>query len=177
MRALSGRFMTLLRPLLCMGVCLVLGMTTACGKSGPPVREPMHLELMFVSSKDMNPNAKGRPSPVAIKIFELKSTTPFEEADYFSLQTEAKAVLGDDLLSTLGSFVIRPGGRKELRKPATPGATALGFIAGYRDLSGATWQALHPLPLPPEEGMFTSPVKIVLHIDLLEADMQIQPQR
>lgn len=152
-------------------LCLLL---CACGgKKEEPVFEPVELELLFLAEKDMNPNLKGRPSPLAVKVFELKGTALFEESDYFSLQTDAKAVLAEEFAAVLDSFVIRPGSRKEIRKPAKAGTTALGIIAGYRTIDGATWQALHALPMPPEAGWFSSPVKVRLQIQLQESDMQI----
>lgn len=148
----------------------------ACGgKKADPEREPVELELVFLAEKDMNPNLKGRPSPLAVRVFELNGTALFEESDYFSLQTDAKAVLAEELAAITQSFVIRPGSRKEIRKPATPGATALGIIAGYRNIDGATWQVVHPLPLPPEVGWFTSAPRVRLNIRLTESDMHVTP--
>lgn len=155
---------------------LVLFLFACSGKKEAPVHEAVELELLFLAEKDMNPNLKGRPSPLAVRLFELKGTTLFEESDYFSLQTDAKTVLADELVSVLDSFVIRPGSRKEVRKAATPGTTVLGIIAGYRAIDGSTWQALHSLPMPPEAGWFTTPVKVRLEIRLLESDMQLCTQ-
>lgn len=156
---------------------LVLLCLCACGgKKAEPEREPLELDLLFLAEKDMNPNQKGRPSPLAVKVFELKATSQFEDSDYFSLQTDAKAVLADELAATTATFVIRPGARKEIRKIATPDATALGIIAGYRDIDGALWQIVHPLPVPPVVGWFSSPAKVRLQIRLMECDIQVLPQ-
>lgn len=160
-------------------LCLLvtLSLVCGCGSKKAPEREPVELDLLISAEKDVNPNAKGRPSPLAVRIFALHGTGLFEESDYFSLQTDAKATLGDELLAVEASFVIRPGGRRELRKELTPGASALGIIAGYRNMDEATWQVLHPVPLPPEVGWFTSPAKIRLHIRLEEAAIQVLPLR
>lgn len=171
-----GRLFSLPWASLLVACFLAVGLVSGCGgKKEDPQREPVELELVFFADKDMNPNLKGRPSPVAVKVFELAGTGAFEEVDYFSLQTDAKGVLAEDFLG-VSSFVIRPGARKELRKPAAKGITALGIIAGFRDMDNAIWQIVHPVPLPPETGWFSSPLKVQLHIQLIESEMRVLPQ-
>lgn len=156
---------------------LLCALLWGCGGKEVSLKEDILLDLTFIAAKDINPNSNGRPSPLAVRTFHLAATDAFEEADYFALQTDAKKTLGDTLLPGGDKFVIRPGGREIIRRKVPPGVTALGIIAGYRDISHATWQAVHTIPPPPDVGWFSSPVKVTLEIRLQESDIQVTPQR
>lgn len=158
--------------------CLLVLLLSACGGKEPVApREAVLLDLTFLADPDINPSPRGRPSPLAVRVFELKATDVFQDADYFVLQTDPKKTLGDDLLPGGDKFVIRPGAREFVRRTAHPDVTALGIIAGYRDMPGATWQVLYPVPPPPETGFFSSPMKIVLEILLHESEIQIRSMK
>ncbi len=156
---------------------LLCALLWGCGGKEVSPKEDVLLDLTFIAAKDINPNSNGRPSPLAVRTFHLAATDAFEEADYFALQTDAKKTLGDTLLPGGDKFVIRPGGREIIRRKLPPGVTALGIIAGYRDISHATWQTVHMIPPPPEAGWFSSPLKITLEIRLQESDIQVTPRR
>lgn len=159
-------------------VLLALFLLTGCGgKDIPPPKEAIELDLTFTADPDINPSLRGRPSPLAVRVFELKATDSFEDADYFTLQTDPQKTLGDALLPGGDKFVIRPGGREIIRRKAHPSTTALAIIAGYRDIPRATWQAIHLVPPPPDVSLFSSPLKIVLEIQLHELEMRLVPQK
>lgn len=157
---------------------LLLFSLTACGgKTAPPLREDVEIDLHFLADRELNPNSHGRSSPIAVRYFFLNATDAFDEADYFALTIDAKATLGTEMVPGGKSFVIRPGGRHRVQQVTPPNITAIGFVAGYRDISNAGWRAVHIVPVPPEVGMFSSTLKIKLDIKLLENDMHILPRK
>ena len=102
-------------------------------------------EIRFDTALDVNPDTKGRPSPIQITLYELKAPGAFQAADYFSLQNDPQATLGAELLD-VQRITLRPGQRHELERPGHIEARALGIVAGYRDLDGSTWRLLIDLP-------------------------------
>ncbi|HUD31387.1 MAG TPA: type VI secretion system lipoprotein TssJ, partial [Variovorax sp.] len=99
---------------------------------------------------------------------ELKSDVAFQEADFFALQNNAKAVLGPDLLA-VDQFIVRPGEQREIQRESHPETTAIGIFAGYRDLPQSVWRVVHKLPPAPEAGWYRMVVpshKAVLRIEL-----------
>lgn len=54
------------------------------------------------------PNGNGRPSPIVVRLFELKHPVTFENADFFSLYERAKETLAPDLVAS-EEIELRPG--------------------------------------------------------------------
>lgn len=121
------------------------------------------LALRLYVADDANKDAKGRPAPIMVRLYELKSAAAFEEADFFSLQAADKSMLGDDLLAR-DEFILRPGERRSVDRPSTSGFRQLGILAAYRELPKTIWRAVYvvpttstsastwygaPIPLPP----------------------------
>ena len=80
----------------------MLLMVTACGlfkkDKPPPQPEPTRVVLEFEAAGDINPNIAGRPSPVVIRIYHLRSYSAFQDADFNALFENDATVLGGDLI-------------------------------------------------------------------------------
>lgn len=109
------------------------------GAGGPAV-----LNATLVAGAQVNPDARKRPSPVVVRIFELKSSTLFEQADFVSLFEKEQAVLGAELVSR-EELVLRPGETKPLGKPLSPDTKFIGVMAAFRELERARWRAVVPV--------------------------------
>jgi type VI secretion system protein VasD len=129
------RAATLSRTALAVAVALAL---IGCG--GPAV-----IRADIVAGADVNPDVRGRPSPVVVKVFELKSLAAFETADFFSLFEKDKETLGGELLAR-DELSLVPGAKQALTHELKPDTRYLGVVAGYRDLERATWRAAVPVP-------------------------------
>jgi type VI secretion system protein VasD len=97
-----------------------------------------------VASAQVNPDARRRPSPVVVRVFELKATTLFEQADFVSLFEKDQAVLAAELVSR-EEFVLRPGESKPINKPLAPDTKFIGIMAAFRELERARWRAVVPV--------------------------------
>ena len=109
----------------------------------------------------MNPDGHGRPAPILIGLYTLKSTAVFEASDFPSLQDRAKAVLADDLVSfrvhgvtpefvkemkVLGDGHIDPDDLVSLKiHGATPDFVRQMESLGYRHLSACKFTNRKPL--------------------------------
>ncbi|OYD21101.1 type VI secretion system lipoprotein TssJ [Oceanimonas baumannii] len=108
--------------------------------------QPHHalLDLSLVASEEQNPDVNGRPSPMIIKLMELKSASAFNNGDFFALYGAAADTLGTDLVA-MESLAVRPGETVKLQLRLKPDSRYVGVVAAYRDLDGDNWRYLLPL--------------------------------
>jgi type VI secretion system protein VasD len=128
----------------------------------------MKLTLTVAAKDTVNPDEKGRASPVLVRVYELKTAAAFENADYFTLDKGDKALLAQDLLER-DEFVLRPGESRDIERKLNADTQALGFMVGYRELGKATWRVVHKLPPAPEAAWYRATLparKIKLQVSL-----------
>ncbi len=102
--------------------------------------EPSSMEAKLDVSEDVNPDAEGRASPFVARIYELKSLSVFNSADFFGLYEQDVALLGDDML-VRAEHHLRPGEKKVVpQRDLKPDTRFIGVIAAYRDIENATWR-------------------------------------
>ena len=102
------------------------------------------LNLTLTATDQLNPDLNGRPSPVVVRLFELKHAVAFESADFFSLYERARETLSPDLVSS-EELELRPGETIELRLGIVGGGRYVGVLAAYRDLPQTRWRYTLPL--------------------------------
>lgn len=119
----------------------MLGLLSACA-GGPPPREA--LDMQVSATADVNPDLQGRPSPVILHILELGSAEQFNRLDYMGLTQPSGAGLGADLLGK-NQMVLQPGESKTVPMELNPLTTAIGLVAGYRDIDNAAWRKVIPI--------------------------------
>jgi len=112
---------------------------------GDNKEEAIRLNVFFQAVTDLNPDLKNRPSPMIVRVYELKSDATFNQADFFSLQNNDRATLTEDLLAR-DEFIIRPGDNFKINRRAHPQIRAVGVLAAFRDLPHSTWRASFCLP-------------------------------
>lgn len=129
---------------------LVLPLLLGACMSAPPRDElsSVSVQLVIEGAADQNPDINGRASPLVVRVYELKGSTAFGSADYFTLAEREQEALGGSLLYR-ESFVVRPGEtRRWTRSFAGGQGRALGVLASYRDLERSVWRAHVELPAP-----------------------------
>ncbi len=144
----------------------VLSLALAGCSSAPAQPEQLKLDLAIQASDSLNPDDKGRASPVLVRLYELKTPNIFEQADYYTLESTDRTVLMQDLLAR-DEFILRPGEFRDIERKLNPDAQALGFLVGYRDLGKATWRTVYKLPPAPEAAWYRAAIparKVKLHI-------------
>ncbi|MEP6721607.1 MAG: type VI secretion system lipoprotein TssJ [Variovorax sp.] len=103
----------------------------------PPVVTPVAMTV--AAGSDANPDARGRASPLTVRVYALKSAGPFEAADFFSLFEKDTATLGAELVQR-EEMLLRPGESKKIEMTLPADAKAIGVMAAYRDLDRARWR-------------------------------------
>ncbi|WP_010487728.1 type VI secretion system lipoprotein TssJ [Pseudomonas sp. S9] len=102
------------------------------------------LELNLSGSSGLNPDISNRPSPIVVRLMELKHPVAFENADFFSLYERPKEALSPDLVA-LEELELRPGENRQLKLTVNEGSRYVGVFAAYRDLPETEWQFIIPL--------------------------------
>lgn len=145
------------RPLFALApLLLVLGFVlSACASKKESPEKAVHLDVVIEADARVNADGQGRATPIQVRVFELKSRSVFEEADFFSLQGKPRQVLGDDLADS-DDVVLRPSDVKRIKRRADNKTVAVGVIAGYRDLGRSVWRATYVLPPRQTQGWFSS---------------------
>jgi type VI secretion system protein VasD len=118
--------------------------TTAC-KSPPPPPPPTAVKVNVAVLAAANPDSKGRPSPILVRVYELKSTAAFDSADFFTLYGKDQATLGADL-NAKSEFLLRPGESKGFEQNVQQGTKFIAVVAAYRDIEHSRWRATAPVP-------------------------------
>ena len=110
----------------------------------PAPPKPSVAELSFVIDPNVNPDASGRPSPVVVRIYELKSLSAFNRADFFSLYEKDRELLAADLVNR-DELPMVPGGKPQAITTLRSDTRYLGVVAAFRDIEGARWRASTPI--------------------------------
>ena len=107
-------------------------------KPPPP---PPKLSISIVAAPKLNPDVRGRASPVTVRLYELKSVAPFNTADFMSLYEQDRSVLGSELVAR-EELMMEPGETKAINKLLGPEVRGLGVIVAFRELERAQWRAV-----------------------------------
>ncbi len=125
--------------LVLLATCVML---TAC-KSAPKPPEPPKpqiVKLTVSAGADANPDPQSRPSPIVLRVYQLKDDAAFKDADFFALYDKEQSTLAASLVSRL-EFELAPGQQKVVDYQLSLDARFVGVVAAYRDLPNALWRA------------------------------------
>lgn len=125
--------------------------------------ETSYLEMTIQAATDLNPNRKGRPSPLVIYIYELSDSAPFDEADFFALYDSEAETIGAVLLSKM-ELEISPGETREITRTLKASTRQLAILAAYRDIDNAKWRATRVMPEH-------SKIELTLNLDQLSISL------
>ena len=152
-----------------LGLGLILSFLANCAKPPPPPPKPVvtPVALTLVAAADANPDARGRASPLTVRVYALKTTGAFESADFFTLFEKDQATLGAEMIQR-EEMLLRPGESKKLEMTLPADAKALGVIAAYRDLERARWREVRVV----EPGK-----PLVLTVGLGARQIRIEPAK
>ncbi|WP_225768840.1 type VI secretion system lipoprotein TssJ [Inquilinus sp. Marseille-Q2685] len=106
--------------------------------------KPGDTTITVEAAANVNPDASGRPSPILVRIYQLKSGAALEQADYFKLTENPQAVLGDTLIGS-EQMLLTPGNSRTLSVQLDPAARQIGVVAGFRDIDRARWRAVESI--------------------------------
>jgi type VI secretion system protein VasD len=111
----------------------------------PPPPKPIDVAISIVAAPDLNPNRNGRPSPVFLRVYQLRNASKFLNADFDDLSMRADATLAATLIGR-DERMVEPATTTDLALKIDPETQLLGVIAEYSDLANSQWRGASPAP-------------------------------
>ncbi len=121
---------------------LLIGLAALSGCKSLP--EPTPVSGVIQAAADLNPSVSQRPSPLLLRVYELKSPTTFNQADFMALYQADQATLSADLVAR-EEIMLTPGENRPYKKSLAPETRFIGIVAAYRNLERATWRTVIPV--------------------------------
>jgi len=126
--------------------CFLLAAVTLVGVSGCQKEvPPTKFEAAVQAAADLNPTSDGRPAPLLVRLYPLRSVGAFESADFFSIYEQADVLLAADTTAPAEELNMLPGQTKQVSRQFSDDTRFLAIIAAYRDVDNATWRAVIPI--------------------------------
>lgn len=132
---------------LCFFASLVLlaGCSSSKSKVGGMLNLDTDLRLTFIADETINPDDNKRPSPVFVRLYELKSPTKFTKADFIDLYERDEEVLGDDMVGKQVLKPLAPGEERAERMVLQSGTRYVAIYAEFSQYRGAVYKVVFPV--------------------------------
>lgn len=136
----------------------------------PPTQvrpQPVPVKGSISAAADLNPSATQRPSPLVLRIYELRSDTAFSKADFIALYQAEQATVGPDLVLK-DEFVVSPGENRPYERTLSIETRYLAVFGAYRNVERAVWRAI--TAVPPGKAL-----KLAIRADSQALTLTLQP--
>lgn len=140
----------------------------SCASAPPPPPPITKVQGSVQATAGINPDVSGRPSPVVVRLYELRAPGAFQGADFFAIYDREAATLGQDVV-VREELQLQPGETRELNRELRDDTRHVGVIAAFRDIDQARWRAVVPVP----KGVSTS---LIIKIDTLSVSIETAPK-
>lgn len=117
---------------------LLVSTVTGCATKPP---SPTEVTGTLQAAANVNPSASKRPSPLMVRVYELKSVAAFNNADFISLYQRDQAELGTEMVGR-EEIILNPGDSRPINKLTASETRFVGVFAAYRDLDHAKWRGV-----------------------------------
>lgn len=131
-----------IRPWLGLSLAGIALLLAAC--AAKPAK-PADTYAVLTASADVNPDPDGRPSPVVVRIYQLRGDSEFSGSAFMALYDKDKDTLGASLISREEQTLF-PGQKLEMKLPLSPETVFVGVFAGFRDFQSTRWRAITRAP-------------------------------
>ncbi len=105
----------------------------------PTPKAPITVQLHMIVSEQANPDINERPSPIVIRIYELKSLGKFEEGDFDKLFENYESHLGPELIVS-EQYHLNPGDVNIIKRTLADETKYIAVSAAFRDINQAIWK-------------------------------------
>lgn len=110
---------------------------------GEPVAPQLVVKIK--AAANINPNVKGKPFPVGLRLYQLSDNHNFNQAPFFQIYNNEQNALKSDLLLSHKLKSIHPKQRHQEIIPLAKGTVYIGVIAAFEDYSHSKNKALYKL--------------------------------
>lgn len=103
------------------------------------------LDLTFKADADINPDENNLPSPLFIRMYELKSDKQFKKADFIDIYERDKEVLGSDMIGKQRLKRLIPGETREKDFVLDPQTRFVGLYAEFQKYRNSSFKIIIPI--------------------------------
>lgn len=140
-------------------------------KSGlPPMSLPVskvaparQVKIVLQATDTVNPDPNNRASPLALRLFQLKSELQFANSGLYSLLDNSDPSLSSELIS-VKNLILRPGQRVEMSITLDAQASHLGIVGSYRNIDAAQWRAVYAFDAKPKQTVQVTADRLAVSI-------------
>ena len=127
----------------------VLILVSSCSSSKSRVGSALdldtNLKINFIVDSNINPDENKRPSPVYVRVYELKSPTIFQKADFIDLYERDTTVLGGDFVNKQVLKPLSPGVNRTDNLVLKSGTTNVGLYVEFSQYRGVNYKVSVPV--------------------------------
>jgi type VI secretion system protein VasD len=107
--------------------------------------------LNIYDADNINPNERGNPRPVWVKLYQLKGDVRMENATYDEILQKDKDTLGEDF-AKVDDVEIFPNDLVQVRFERMKEASVLAGVAMFHGPKGNSWKTFYAFPPTPADG-------------------------
>ena len=133
--------------------------TSVNSKVGSLLDLDTDLQLSFVVDKSGNPDDSKISSPLIVRMYELKSTKAFENANFIDLYERDADVLGKTMITQQSLKPIQPSEDRSARFVLSKGTKFIGLYAEFLQYENAKYKVIIPVA---ETNVVSSTAKVQL---------------
>lgn len=103
------------------------------------------LTLTLKVDADINPDDKNKPSPLFVRLYQLKETKMFDRADFIGLYERDKEVLGADFVAKQELKRLIPGESREEKFVLNKETKYIALYAEFLNYKAAEYKVITPI--------------------------------
>jgi type VI secretion system protein VasD len=127
---------------------------TACTTVPAAAPKPCDVQIVTLNiyaADNINPNDKGNPRPVVVKLYQLKGDVRMENATYDEILLKDKETLGEDF-AKVDDVEIFPNDLVQVKFERIKDASVLAGVALFHGPKGTSWKTFYAFPPTPADG-------------------------
>ncbi|WP_193755508.1 type VI secretion system lipoprotein TssJ [Psychromonas sp. psych-6C06] len=137
---------TILTPIYAITMMVLLSSCSAVNtKVGGVLDLDTDFQLSFVVDENINPDDNKVPSPVIIRMYELKSTKLFEKANFIDLYERDSEVLGKSLIGQQVLKAVQPSEQRTANFVLSKDTQYIGLYVEFLQFENAKYKVTIPI--------------------------------
>lgn len=126
-------------------LALIAACTTLNSKVGSALNLDTNLTVRFDIASDINPDESRHPSPLYLRLYELKTDKLVKSADFIDLYERDKAVLGADLIARQELKRFAPGESRVEKFIVSKDARYIAVYGEFYQYKDAKYKVVFPI--------------------------------
>lgn len=129
-------------------------LTLSCTPPAPAAPKACDVQVVTLNlyaADNINPNERGNPRPVVVKLYQLKGDVRMENATYDEILLKDKDTLGEDF-AKVDDVEIFPNDLVQVKFERMKEASVLAGVALFHGPKGNSWKTFYAFPPTPADG-------------------------